>query len=78
MLDAPLTPTCVPCSLAWRETHTDGLPGTVPVERALVMRETPGRGYLAIVHCHGKSAVVELGSETPSDAKVRTARAFAS
>jgi hypothetical protein len=46
------------------------------VERALIMCERPGRGYLAIVECHGASDVVELGSETPSDGKVRTARAF--
>lgn len=72
---APLRPACVQCSAKWAKKHA--LPAIVPVQRALIMCEKPGRGYIAVVECHGASAVVELGQETPSDNKIRTARAFA-
>ena len=78
---APLHPACVQCSKAWAAKHTDALPATVPVEKALILRPTPARGYLAIVECrHGgqvvKKEVVELGLETPTDNQIRSARAF--
>lgn len=71
---AALRPVCVPCSAAWAKEHA--LPAVVPVERALIMRETPGRGYLAVVHCHGAVAIIAFGTETPSDNKIRSTRAF--
>jgi hypothetical protein len=74
-VEAPLLPACVVCSREWSAKHA--LPAVVPVTSALLMREAFGRGYLAIVHCHGASCIVELGTETPSDNKIRTARAFA-
>lgn len=75
---APLRPGCVVCSKAWSEEWSERqrIPGLVPVDRATIMREHPGRGYLAVVHCHGADAIVEFGAETPSDNKIRSAKAF--
>ena len=69
-----LKPACVPCTRDWTQKHS--LPGLVPVDRALVYRGADG-AYRAVCHCHGATCVVELGLETPSDNKIRTARAFA-
>ena len=58
-LDNP-RPTCVTCSRIWH--GKTGLPARCIVERALIMRVE--RGYIAIVHCHGASAILELGETT--------------
>jgi hypothetical protein len=70
---APTNPVCSPCSRAWQARHK--LPGHVPVERAIVIRDLPRARYVAVVHCHGASEVVELG-EAPSETSVASVVAF--
>ena len=68
----PVRPTCGTCSADFRKRT--GLPAAAIVERALILRADTG-GYLAVVHCHGASDVIDLGPN-PDELTVGAAVAF--
>ncbi len=78
---SPLRPVCGVCSARWQQRMSSAI-GIVPVERATIMREHPGRGYLAVVGCsHGgtveeQTAIVEFGADTPRDERIRSTVVF--
>ncbi len=74
-LDNP-RPACAVCSVEY--TRRMGVPSRCIVDRALIMREPTGRGYLAIVHCHDASELVVFGDELPTNAAIAARVAFRS
>lgn len=67
-------PRCHVCKEEWNRAHF--VPGATLVAKLIVMREHPGRGYLAIVHCHGSSEVIELGTDLPTERALSLVVAF--
>ncbi len=75
-LDNPL-PSCAPCSAEWSKQHFH-VPGRVRVDRSLLIRDLVGRRYLAVVHCHGASELVDFGEELPTNRAIAARVAFRS
>ena len=68
-------PSCWPCTVAWSEER-GGIPARVRVERSAIIRDVAARRYVAVVHCHERSEVVDLGEDIPTEQSIASRIAF--